>query len=262
LLLLPEAFLGGYPRGHTFGMSIGARDPAGRETYYAYYQSCISLAPTSPERRELEAIAKDFNVFLVVGVIERIGGSSIRCAVAMFDPSLGMVARRGKLMPTGSERTVWTATPARREDLKPVEVVLAGQKVRLFAAICWENYMPLLRAAVYSAGRGCDIWLAPTADGRESWVGSMRYIAMEGRMFVVGCNQVVRKREVVPPLELGEGEDGEEFVCRGGGVIFGPLGEELVAPTWEKVEGGVAVIEDLRREIVKSRLDIDQSGHY
>lgn len=136
--------------------------------------------------------------------------------------------------------------------------MLNGQKVNLFGCICWENYMPALRSRVYD--QGVDIWLAPTADGRESWAATMRHIALESRAFIVTCNQVVKYKDVVP--EAPEKPDGEEWACKGGGMVVSPLGEVLVEPVWEKEDAVVVDIGEVKRQVVQARMDFHSAGHY
>ena len=119
--------------------------------------------------------------------------------------------------------------------------------------------MPLARMAMY--GKGVAIYLAPTADSRESWQATMRHIALEGRCFVLGCNQYVEK-SMYPSNLLGieELERQPDVVCRGGSVVFSPLGEVLAGPLWDR-EGILYADLDLG-EVVRAKLDFDAVGHY
>jgi nitrilase len=168
-------------------------------------------------------------------------------------PDGAFLGKHRKLMPTAAERLVWGYGDG---STLPVLDTAAG---RLGAVICWENYMPLLRMAMYA--KGVQVWCAPTADARDSWIATMRHIACEGRCFVLSANQFATRGDYPPdyPLEDG-GADAGEVLCRGGSVIVSPLGDILAGPAF----GEEAVLRaelDLDR-IAEGKYDFDVVGHY
>lgn len=169
LVVMPEALLGGYPKGASFGTRLGYRLPEGREDFARYHDNAVDL--DGPELAELADLSTRTGATLVLGVIER-AGSSLFCTAVFIRPGEGVVAKHRKLMPTGTERLIWAQGDG---STMPVVDSDAG---KLGAAICWENHMPLFRAAMYA--KGVEIWCAPTVDERDIWRSSMRHIAHEG----------------------------------------------------------------------------------
>lgn len=247
LVVMPEALLGGYPKGEDFGTRLGYRLPEGRAAFAAYFANAIDVP--GPETNDLAALSARTNASLVVGVIER-SGSTLYCTALFFDPVAGLVARHRKLMPTGTERLIWGQGDGAT---LPVIETAAG---RIGAAICWENHMPLLRTAMYA--KGVQIWCSPTVDERDIWQASMRHIAHEGRCFVVSACQVQPS-----PRELGievPHWDADRPLIRGGSVIVGPLGDVIAGPLLN--EAGLVVAEVDANELVRARYDFDVVGHY
>ncbi|MGB5487359.1 MAG: carbon-nitrogen hydrolase family protein, partial [Lysobacterales bacterium] len=178
LLVMPEALLGGYPKGADFGTRVGYRTPGGREDFLQYWQQAIDL--DGPEVTALSELASTCNTAIVVGVIER-SGATLFCTALFISNHGELLAKHRKLMPTASERLIWGQGDG---STLPVVDTVAG---RVGAAICWENYMPLLRTAMYA--KGLEIWCAPTVDDRDIWQTSMSHIAYEGRNFLVSACQ-------------------------------------------------------------------------
>jgi nitrilase len=249
LALFPEAFVSGYPRGLGFGAVVGSRTLEGREQFRRYWDSAIEVA--SPEVERLAGIAGANRLHLVIGVIERDGGT-LYCTVLFFAPDGRYLGKHRKLMPTASERLIWGFGDG---STLPVLQTDVG---RIGAVICWENYMPLLRTAMYA--KGIEIYCAPTADGRETWLPTVRHIAQEGRCFVLSCNQFARRRDYPADYASEFGEDPQTVVSRGGSCIIGPLGEILAGPNYD---GEVILTAELDlADLTRARLDFDVVGHY
>ncbi|MGD9990534.1 nitrilase-related carbon-nitrogen hydrolase [Pseudonocardia sp.] len=247
LAVFPEAYVGGYPRGFAFGSVFGSREPEGREWFRRYHDAAVDLNGSA--RRELERIAGAHDVLLVGGVIEKEGGT-LYCTAVWVDPEQGLLNSRRKLMPTGAERIAWGSGDLSRP---PVVQTRYG---RIGVAICWENYMPLLRTYMYA--QGVQIWCAPTADPRETWESTMRHIALEGRCFVLSSNQFIRRGDY--PEDYPVGGAPSDVMCDGASMIVSPLGEVLAGPERER---STLLVADLDMgDIARGNLDFDPVGHY
>ena len=248
LVLFPEAFVSAYPKGLDFGARIGMRTPEGREDFRRYFESAIDVP--GPHVDTLAAIARENHVYLVVGVIERDIGT-LYCTVLFFSDEGRYLGKHRKLMPTAMERLVWGYGDG---STLPVFDTAAG---RIGAVICWENYMPLLRTAMYA--KNIQIYCAPTADGRKTWLPTMQHVAMEGRCFVLSCNQFARRRDF-PADYAVPGNDPDAILCTGGSCIVSPLGEVLAGPNFE---GECLLTAELDMgEIARGKYDFDVVGHY
>lgn len=249
LIVFPEAFLSAYPRGSSFGAVIGARSDEGRNEFYRYWQSSVDVP--GPTVEALAQIAAQNRVYLVIGVIERDGGT-LYCTVLFFSPQGTYLGKHRKLMPTASERLVWGFGDG---STLPVFETPLG---RLGAVICWENYMPLLRMTMYS--KGIQLYCAPTADGRDTWLSTMQHIALEGRCFVLSCNQFARRSDYPADYATSFGDDPQTILSRGGSCIINPLGQILAGPNYS--EECILTAELDLDDIVRGKFDFDAVGHY
>jgi nitrilase len=254
IVLLPEAFVPAYPRGLSFGTVVGNRTSAGRKLWQRYWDNTIEVPGADTEK--LGKAARDARIYLAIGVIERdrdFGGGTLYCTMLYFGPDGRLLGKHRKLKPTGSERLIWGEGDGSTLTVVQTEYGTVG------GLICWENYMPMARLAMYAKGIG--IYLAPTADQRDSWQATLRHIALEGRCFVLGCNQCVTRQMYPDDLEgIEELADQPEVICRGGSVIVSPLGEVLAGPLWD--EQGILTADLDLDEITRGKLDFDVVGHY
>lgn len=254
LILFPEAFIPAYPRGFTFGTVVGSRSAAGRRLWERYWANSVTVP--GPATEALGAAARAAGAYLAVGVIERDGdfsGGTLYCTLLYFGPDGRLLGKHRKLKPTAAERLIWG-----EGDGSTLTVLDTGFG-KVGGLICWENYMPLARMAMYA--KGVELYLAPTADARDTWHATLRHIACEGRCFVLGCNQYVTK--AMYPFDLPgieELADQPEVMCRGGSAIISPLGEVLAGPLYDG-EGILCADLDLG-EVARGKFDFDVVGHY
>ena len=249
LTLFPEAFVPAYPRGLAFGAAVGSRTAEGREQFRIYWESAIDVPGPAVDR--LAAIARANQTHLVIGVIEREGGT-LYCTVLFLGSDGRYLGKHRKLMPTGSERLIWGFGDGSTLPVIDTDIGRVG------AVICWENYMPLMRAAMYA--KGIEIYCAPTADGRDTWLPTMQHVAQEGRCFVLSANQFARRRDYPDHYPTHFGDNPETILSRGGSCIIGPLGNVLAGPRFD--EETILTAEIDRHDLARARLDFDAVGHY
>ena len=250
LIVFPESFIPGYPRGFSFGAKIGSRTNEGRNLYSEYYKNSIDIQ--NDDLKRLERLAKLNKVYLVIGITEKENtNGSLYCSMLYISPTDGLLGVHRKIKPTGIERIIWSE--ASGDSLVTFQTKLG----KLGGLICWENYMPLARMSMYK--KGVEIYIAPTADAREEWTSTMQHIALEGRCFVLGCNQYFTK-SMYPKKYLSLVKDEPENMCRGGSVIVSPLGKIIAGPLFDK--SGALIAEINLEEINLSKLDFDVIGHY
>jgi nitrilase len=250
LVLFPEAFLPGYPRGLTFGAVVGSRSQEGRELYARYYQQALAVG--DDRFKELQKLASELKSVLAIGVIEKAEfGGTLYCTILYFGSDGKFLGKHRKLKPTGSERLIWG-----EGDGSTLPVFDNGFGI-YGGLICWENYMPLARMAMYQ--QGVEIYLAPTADCRDSWHITLQHIATEGRCFVLGCNQLIT-RDAYPEDVLRLVPDPSTIACSGGSVIIAPGGKVLAGPIMNE-EGILYANLDLE-EVTRGKYEFDVAGHY
>ena len=254
LVVLPEAFVGGYPKGNHFGAPVGSRSAEGRDLYRRYFDAAIPVP--GEETKQLAAIAKNNRLDLVVGVTERAGkeegGGTLYCSALCFSADGQLLGKRRKLMPTAAERLLWGFGDGSTLD------AFDAASGRIGAVICWENYMPAMRMSQYA--QGVEIYCAPTVDDRENWAALMRTIAMEGRCFVVSANQFMRRADAPDDFAPVQGDAAETVLINGGSLVVSPFGEILAGPVFG--EETLLFAELDLNDIARGKMDFDAMGHY
>jgi nitrilase len=254
LVLFPEAYISAYPRGLTFGTVVGSRSPDGRKTWEQYWESSIEVP--SPDTEILGEAAREAGVYLAIGVTERdseYSHGTLYCTILYFGPDGKLLGKHRKLKPTAGERLIWGEGDGSTLTVLDTEIGKIG------GLVCWENYMPLARMAMY--GKGVELYLAPTADSRDTWHATLQHIACEGRCFVLGCNQYVTK-DMYPKDLVGieELDSLPDEMCRGGSCIISPLGQVIAGPLYG--EEGILYADLDLAEVARGKFDFDAVGHY
>lgn len=249
LAVFPEAFISAYPKWLDFGCRIGLREAKGREEFRQYWASSIEVP--GPVTDRIGLMAQENDIYLVVGVIER-DRKTLYCTVLYFSPEGKLLGKHRKLMPTASERLVWGFGDGSTLSTFDTEFGIVG------AVICWENYMPLLRAAMYS--KGVNIYCTPTADDRDTWLPTVQHIALEGRCFVLSACQMNRRKDFPVDYDTGKDVEPDTIMMRGGSCIIGPLGNVIAGPVFDEE---TILFADLdMSDVARSSLDFDVVGHY
>lgn len=249
LVVFPEALIGGYPKGASFGAPIGMRKPEGREAFARYHAAAIDL--DGPEVACLVEACAETGAFAVVGVIER-DGATLYCTALYFDGAKGLVGKHRKLMPTAGERLIWGFGDGSTMPVFKTEIGTIG------AVICWENYMPALRIHMYH--QGVTLYCAPTADDRDTWLPTMQHIALEGRTFVLTACQHITRASYGAEHESALGDEPDLVMMRGGSAIISPMGKVLAGPDFSGETILYAQVDPA--DVMRAKFDFDVTGHY
>jgi len=252
LIVLPEAFIPAYPA-WVWYLPL-TRRPDIAKLYRALVENSIDVP--GPETERLGRAAREAGAHVAIGVNERnaeASGTTLFNTILIFNDRGELVERRRKLMPTGAERMVWSAG-------EPAPLVVHATPLgRLGGLICWENYMPLARFALYEQGE--QIHLAPTWDKADQWLASMRHIAREGRVFVIGCCQALHRDQVPDHFGFKDALPANlEWLNVGNSIIVDPDGAVLAGPIAEREEILLAEIDPGLAS--GSRWIFDAAGHY
>lgn len=254
LVLFPEAFVPAYPWGVRFGTRVGGRTAEGRKAWARYWANAADVP--GPVTDAIGSAARRAQAYVAIGVIERdqtFSRGTLYCTLLYFGPDGGLLAKHRKLVPTAAERYIWGSGDG------STLPVLETPHGRLGGLICWESYMPLARMSMYA--KGVQIYLAPTADSRDSWQATIRHIACEGRCFALSACQFVTRGMYPADFEIrDELEGAPEVLSRGGSAIVAPLGDYLAGPLFGQ-EGILVADLDLGL-VAQGKFDLDVAGHY
>ncbi|KAE9554897.1 hypothetical protein FO519_001925 [Halicephalobus sp. NKZ332] len=247
LVLFPETFIGGYPKGLDFGVKIGLHDSDGREEFKRYFDSAIEYHSREADR--IAEIAHKYEIYIVVGAVE-CEMTTLFSSVFFFGPDGTRLGRHRKLIPTAFERVLWARGDGATLKVFDTHVGKIG------AVICWENYMPMLRTCMYN--KGVQIYLAPTVDDRDVWLSTMRTVALEGRCFVISACQYLTSAAFPTDHAVRKGK--EEVLIAGGSCAINPMGEVILKPQYNKEN--IAIVDCDLSEIIGAKFDLDAVGHY
>lgn len=247
LVVFPEAFLPTYP---DWVWRTRPWDDQSKALYARLFDQAVEIPGPTTDR--LGEAAREAGAYVAIGVNER-GGSTLYNTIVFLSPEGEVIGKHRKLMPTGPERLVWGFGDG--STLTTFDTPFG----RVGALICWENYMPLARAALYA--QGIDIYLAPTWDNSDVWVSTLRHIAKEGRVYVVGVTPCQRGSDIpsnTPGRDLWKGED--DWMSRGNSTIVDPGGSILSGPL--SGEEGILYAEIDATNARTQRSEFDPVGHY
>jgi len=253
IAVFPEAFVPGYP--DWIWQVPPGNIKLNQDLYVRLLEQSLTVGSTETDR--LCEAAKKAGIYVVIGVNEKntkASSGSLYNSLLFIDPEGTIFGHHQKLVPTAPERTIWAYGDASTVGVHESDICKVG------GLICWENYMPLVRYALYA--EGIELYLAPTYDEGQTWNASMRHIAKEGRCFVAGCCMVLKKEEVLkklPDLKPYYKSVGE-FINKGNSVITDPNGEVIAGPLHAK-EGMLLAEVDLHM-LHASKWNLDVAGHY
>jgi nitrilase len=246
LVVFPETFVPVYPSSRWARHFAGWDDGDAKALFSRLARESLEIPSEASER--IGAIARDNGVWLAVGANELERGT-IYNTLLLYGPDGTLALRRRKLVPTNHERLVWGVGTGDGLTVVPTPIGKLG------GLICWENFMPLARFALYDAG--VEIYLAPTADDTDTWHETIRHIAREARAFVVSPSVYQRVSSYPDYVPIADGPD---LLGRGGSAIVAPDGTYLAGPLWD--EEGILYAELDPAQLYAERQRFDPAGHY
>ncbi|SDN38442.1 nitrilase [Megasphaera paucivorans] len=253
-IVFPESYIPCYPYGMTFGFTTGSRTEEGRTDWKRYYDNSVIVPSADTERIGKAAAA--VHAYVSIGITERDAVScTLYCTNLIFSPEGALIAKHRKIKPTGAERYIWGDS----HDPDTYFPVIDTPWGPVGSLICWENYMPLARAALYQ--KGVSIYLAPNTNDNPEWQDTIKHIAIEGHCYVINVNQYFTKTMYPADLHcIEELAVLKNDICIGGSCVIDPRGHYVNEPVWN-IEETICV--DLDMDTVPmSRMEFDAAGHY
>ncbi|MFQ6115233.1 MAG: carbon-nitrogen hydrolase family protein [bacterium] len=252
LLVFPEVFIAGYP--DWVWVVPNSNKAILDELYYEILENAVNI-PDETTKKLCKA-AKDAKIHVVIGMHERnseASNASLFNTMLCIDSEGNILGKHRKLIPTGGERLVWAQGDGSTLSAFDTSIGKIG------GLICWENFMPLARNAMYAWGT--QIYVAPTWDSSEGWLLSLRHIAKEGGMFVIGCCMAIHMENIPESYEFKKFyPEGKEWINPGNSCILGPNGQIIAGPVKMKEELLYAEIDF--KQIISSKRMFDVAGHY
>lgn len=253
LIVFPESLIPCYPYGLTFGFTVGSRNEDGRKDWKVYYDNAVVVPD---DTISIAAAAKKAHAYVSIGVTERDPvNCSLYCSNLIFSPEGELVSLHRKIKPTGAERYIWADSHVPETYFPMVDTEWG----RMGSLICWENYMPLSRVALYE--KGVALYLAPNTNDNPEWQDTIKHIAIEGHCYVFNVDQYFTK-DMYPSTLLEQEEISRlnDETCTGGSCIIDPYGHYVTEPVWNKE---AIIYADLDMDKVPmSRMEFDATGHY
>ena len=251
LIAFPEAFISAYP---DWVWSVPPSQASLNDLYVELVENAVTIPDNTTEK--LCQAAKESGIYVIIGVNERnteSSNASLYNTILYIDSEGNIMGKHRKMVPTGGERLVWAQGDGSTLDTYDTPFGKLG------GLICWENYMPLARYAMYSWGT--QIYVAPTWDSGEPWLSTLRHIAKEGGMFVIGCCIAMKVDDIPDHYEFKKlYKKDKEWVNPGDSVIVNPKGEFIAGPL--SMEEGILYAEVNLKQIPASKRILDVAGHY
>jgi nitrilase len=252
LVVFPETFVPAYPSSTWARYLAGWADSRAKATFARLAREAVAVP--GPDLDRLGAVAREHELWLVTGVneVDPSRPGTLYNSLLYHAPDGSLALHHRKLVPTNHERLVWGQGDGR--GLEAVQTELG----RIGGLICWENYMPLARFALYESG--VEIYVASTADDGDAWQATLVHIARESRAFVVAPSHFQRASAYPDDFPLAEALEGHEVIGRGGSAILAPDGSYLAGPLFD--EEGILVAELEGSRLLEERQRFDPVGHY